>query len=163
MVGCPSIVFSRKAVVDENFIRNSRNVRKSIDGIDASQLHPHSMCQPMPTRLDMRWEYDTESRRFKPQQTKSRNFENMVRLYFQRLRADCKIERFYTTGNQKKIDCFKADGFSAHCNTVFQAIVCFYHHCPCQEARVSLVEDDIERRNKKREMDQMTKQYRREN
>ena len=29
-VGCPSIVFTRKAVVDETFIRNSTNLCKSI-------------------------------------------------------------------------------------------------------------------------------------
>ena len=38
MVGGPSIVFTRKAVVDETFIRNSRNFCKSIVGIDASRL-----------------------------------------------------------------------------------------------------------------------------
>ena len=36
---------------------------------------------------------------------------------------------------------------------------CFYHYCPCQEARPSLTEDDIERGNKKRGVDQMRKQY----
>ena len=51
MVGGPSIVFTRKAVVDETFIRNSGNICKSIVGIDASQLYPYSMCQPMPTGL----------------------------------------------------------------------------------------------------------------
>ena len=40
---------------------------------------------------------------------------------------------------------------------------CFYHYCPCQEARPSLTEDDIERGNKKREMDQMRKWYIKEN
>ena len=49
MVRRPSIVFTRKAVVDETFIRNSSNLYKSIVGIDASQLYPYSMCQPMPT------------------------------------------------------------------------------------------------------------------
>ena len=39
---------------------------------------------------------------------------------------------------------------------------CFYHYCPCQEAPPSLTEGDIERGNKKREMDQMRKQYIRE-
>ena len=61
MVGGPSIVFTRKAVVDETFIRKSENICKSIVGIDASQLYPYSMCQPMPTGLYTRWEYDTES------------------------------------------------------------------------------------------------------
>ena len=71
MVGGPSIVFTHKAVVDETFIRNSEIICKSIVGIDASQLYPYSMCQPMPTGLYTRWEYDTESNRFKPQQNKT--------------------------------------------------------------------------------------------
>ena len=71
MVGGPSIVFTPKGVVDETFIRNSENIRKSIVGIDASQLYPYSMCQPMPTGLCTRWEFDTESNRFKPQLNKS--------------------------------------------------------------------------------------------
>ena len=162
MVVGPSIVFTRKAVVDENFIRNLRNICKSIVGIDASQLYLYSMCQSMPTGLYTRWEYDTESIRFKPQQNKSRNFENMVLSYFQRQRPDCKTESFYSTGSQKKVKCFKVDGFCAHCNTVFKAMGCFYHYCPCQEARPSLTEKDIERGYKKREMDQMKKQYNKE-
>ena len=78
--------------------------------------------------------------------------------YFQRQSSDSKIESFYTTATQKEIDCFKAVGFCAHCNTVFEAMGCFYHYCPCQEARPSLTEEDIERGNKKWEMDQMWKQ-----
>ena len=96
MVVAPSIVFTRKAVVDESFIRYSRTICISIAGIDASQLYPCSVCQRMPTGLYTRWEYDAESDRFKPQQNKSRNFENMVMSYFQRQRPDCKIESFYT-------------------------------------------------------------------
>ena len=113
----------------------------------------------MPTGLYTRWEFDAESNRFKPQQNKSRNFENMVMAYFQRQRPDCKIERFYTTGTQQRLDRFKVDGFCAHCKTVFEAMGCFYHYCPCQEAPPSLTEEDNERGNKKREMDQMRKQY----
>ena len=159
MVGGPSIVFTRKAVVDETFIRDSGIICKSIVGIDASQLYPYSMCQPMPTRLHTRWKYDTESNRFEAQQNKSRNFENMVMSYFQRRRLDCKIESFYTTGTQKQIDCIKGDGFCALCKSVFEAMGFFYHYCPCQEARPFLTEEDVERGNKKREMDQMRKEY----
>ena len=56
-VGGPSIVFIRKAVVDETFVRKSSNLCKSIVGIDASQLYPYSMCQPMPTGLYARWHF----------------------------------------------------------------------------------------------------------
>ena len=159
MVGGPSIVFTRKAVVDETFIRNSENICKSIVGIDANQLYPYSMCQPMPTGLYTRWEYDTEYIRFNSQQNKSRNFGSMAMSYFQRQTTDCKNESFHTTGTQTKIDCFRVVGFCAYCKTVFEAMGCFYHYCPCQEARPSLTEEDIECGNKKRQMDQMRKQY----
>ena len=68
MVGGPSIVFTRKAAVDETLIRKSTNLCKSIIGIDASQLYPYSMCQPMPTGLYTRWNYDSESQKFMPRQ-----------------------------------------------------------------------------------------------
>ena len=61
MVGGPSIVFTRKAVIDEKFNRKSTNLCKSIVGIDASQLNPYSMCQPMTTGLYTRWNYDSKS------------------------------------------------------------------------------------------------------
>ena len=44
IVGGTSFVFTRKTVVDENFIRKSSNLCKSIVGIDASELYPYSMC-----------------------------------------------------------------------------------------------------------------------
>ena len=86
MVGGPSIVFTRQALVDETFLRKSSNLCKSIVGIDASQLYPYSMCQPMPTGLYTRWEYDSETKRFAARQNKSRCFENMVLSYFQQSR-----------------------------------------------------------------------------
>ena len=55
MVGGSSIVFTRKAVVDETFIRKSTKMCKSYVNIDASQLCPFSMCHPMPNGLYTRW------------------------------------------------------------------------------------------------------------
>ena len=81
-VGGPSIVFTSKAVVDETFIRKLSNLCKLIVGIDASQLYLYSMCQPMPTGLYTRWEYDSETKRFTVRQNKSRYFENMVLSFF---------------------------------------------------------------------------------
>ena len=83
MVGDPSIVFSRKAVVDKTFIRKSTNLCRSIIHTDASQLYPYSMCQPMPTGLYTKWNYDTEYQKFMPPQNETRSFENMVFPYFQ--------------------------------------------------------------------------------
>ena len=88
MTGGPSIVFTRKAVVDETFIRDSSNVCKSIVGIDASQLYPYSMCQNMPTGLYTRWEFDSDMQKFKARHNPSRNFENMVMSYYQETRPE---------------------------------------------------------------------------
>ena len=159
VVGGPSIVFTRKAVVDETFIRKSTNLCKSIVGIDVSQLYPHSMCQPMPTGLYTRWDFDSEKSRFTPRQNKTRSFENMVMSYFQGIRLGCKIESFFTTGRQRKIDCFSVDGFCSHCNTVFEAMGCFCHFCPCQELRPSLTEEEIQLGSKKRELGALKRHY----
>ena len=132
---------------------------KSIVGFDASQLYHHSMFQSMPTGLYTRWEYDSETKRFTARQNKSRSIENMVLSYLQQGRPDCKIESNVTTGRQKKIDCFSVDGICYHCNTVFEAMGCYYHYCPCQEARPSLTDTDIERGVKKRQQDEMRRDY----
>ena len=109
MVGGASIVFTRKAVVDETFIRKS-NLCKSIVGIDASQLYPYSnvstnaycIVNVMGVRF---WNQEIHS---SPKQISL--LENMVLSYFQQSRPDCKIESNVTTGRQKKIDCFRVDG-----------------------------------------------------
>ena len=90
VVGGPSIGFTRKAVVDETFIRKSTNM----------QIYCWNWCQPtiplldVPTGLCPRWDIDSETGRFTPRQKKTRSFENMVMTYFQRTRPDCKIESF---------------------------------------------------------------------
>ena len=99
MTGGPSIVFTRKAVVEQTFIRNSENICKSIVGIDASHLYPFSMCQEMPTGIYTRWEVDTNSQKFKARTNKFRTYENMVMSYLQSQRPECIIESYYTTGS----------------------------------------------------------------
>ena len=159
MVGGASIVFTRKAVVDETCIRKSSNLCKSTVGIDASQLYSYSMCQPMPTGSYTRWEYDSETKRFTTRQNKSLSFEDMVLSYFQQSRPDCKIESNITPGRQKKSDCFSVDGICYHSNTVFGAMGCYYHYCPCQAARPSLTDTDIESGVKKRQQDELRRDY----
>ena len=159
MLGGPSIVFTRKAVVDELFVRKSSNLCKYIVGIVASQLYSYSMYQPMPAGLYTRWEYDSETKRFTLRQNKSRSFENIVLSYLQQSQPDCKIESSVTTVRQKKIDCFSVDGICYHCNIVFEAMGCYYHYCPGQEARPSLTDTDIERGVKKRQQNEMCRDY----
>ena len=113
----------------------------------------------MPTGLYTRWEYDSETKRFTAQQNRSCSFEKLVLSCFQQSRPDCKIESNVTTGRQKKIDCFSVDGSCCHCNTVFEAMGCYYHYCPCQEARPSLTDTDIGSGMKKRQQDEMRGVY----
>ena len=97
VVGGPLIVLTRRAVVDETFFQKSANICKSILGIDASQLYPYSMCQPMPTSLYRRWDFNSKTRRFTPTQNKTRSLENKVMSFFQRTRPECETESFFTT------------------------------------------------------------------
>ena len=111
VVGGLCIVSTRKVFVDETFIRKSTNICKSIVGIDASQLHPYSIFQPMPTGHYTRWDLNPETSTFTPRQNKTRCFEIIVMCFCQRTRPDCKINNFYKTGRRKKFDCLSFDGF----------------------------------------------------
>ena len=71
-------------------------------------------------------------------------FENMVLSHFQRLQPGCRTESNVTTGRQKKIECFSRNGVCNHCNTVFEAMGCFYHCFLCEEARLSLSDANTE-------------------
>ena len=133
--GGPSIEFTRNTVMDDTFIRDSTNWCETVVGIDASHIHPFSMYQE--TGLYTIWEPNSEYGKFTPRQNKMSSFENMVISYFQRVRPQCKVENFYTTGAQKKIDAYSVDGFCGHCNTEFERIGCYYQNCPNQEARRS--------------------------
>ena len=86
MTGGPSNVFNRKVAVVEAFIRKSSNICKSIVGIDASQLYPSSICQEMPTGLYTRWEFDADMQKLKSRHNQTRNFENMVKSFYQETR-----------------------------------------------------------------------------
>ena len=80
-------------------------------------------------------------------------------MYFQRTRPELEVESCFTTGKQNKIDSLSVDGFCSHCNTVFEAMVCFYRFCPCQELRPSLTEEDIQRGSKEIELDALRRHY----
>ena len=117
------------------------------------------MCQPLPTGLYTRWEYNSKTKSFTARQNKSRSFENMVLSYFQQRQPDCTNESIVTTGRQKKIDCLSVKSICYHYNTVFEAMGCFYHYCPCQGACSSLTDTDIKRGVKKRQQDEMRRDY----
>ena len=124
MTGGASIVFRRKTVVDQICIRNPSNVCKTIVIFDASFLYPFSMCQEMPTALYTIWEYDSETNRLKARNNRTRNCDSLIMSFYQELRPECKIESFYTTGKQKKIDCFHVGDYCDDSKTLYEAMGC---------------------------------------
>ena len=116
VTGDPSIMFTRKAVVDQTYIKNSEIIFKYIVGVDDSQLYPFSMCQEMPTGLYTGWVLDTNSQNFEARTNKSRTLETMVLSYLQSQRAERTIESYYTTWKQKKIDCLSSNVLCAYCS-----------------------------------------------
>ena len=62
-----------------------------------------------------------------------------------------KLKDSLQQANRKKLTASVLMGFFCHCNTVFEAMGCFYHFCPRQEHRPSLTEEDNQRGSKKRE------------
>ena len=55
--------------------------------------------------------------------------------------------------NRKKIDSCSVDGFCGHCQTIFEALGCYYHFCPCRETQPILDKDEFENGIRKRESD----------
>ena len=84
-------------------MRRSTDICKSFVRIDASELYPYSMRQPMPTGLYTRWDIDSETSRFTPRQNQTRRFEKMVMSYFWRKKNDCKNGSVYTTADRRKL------------------------------------------------------------
>ena len=156
MTGGPSIVFPRKAVVNQTLIRNSENICKSIVGIDASQLSPSQCVKKCPLCFTLDGNL---IQKIKARQNKLTNFGNMFMSFLQSQRPYCNIESYYTTGTQNRIDCFNVDGFCAHCETMFEAMGCYVHFCACQEVRACMSEDETLRGLKKRKYDELRRNY----
>ena len=83
----------------------------------------------------------------------------MVMSFYQETRPECKFESFFRSGKQKKIDSFFVDGFCDHCKTLLEAMGCYYKFRSCQQAPPCLKDQDIERGYKKREMDDIRREY----
>ena len=82
----------------------------------------------------------------------------MVDSYFQRVRSQCEVEGFNTKGH-KKIYAYSIESFCGHGNTVCEAMGCYYRFCPCQGALPYLTEEEVQRSIKKRELEELRKQY----
>ena len=161
MVGGSSVVFNPKAVVSGRIFQYSTKVCKWIVGVIATQFYPFAMCQSMPTGLNTRWDFEADLQRFKPKSNRARSFELLFLTQFQISALTCKTEIFLTRGVQKESDCFRVNGFFGHCNTVFEPLGCFVFF-ECQEEQPGLAEEDIVKRQKRSEMDNLRRSYLRE-
>ena len=116
------------------------------------------MCQPMPTCLYTHWDVDSETIRFTYWQNKSRSFESTIKSYCQRSRPDLKIESFYSTGIQKKIDRFNVDGFVLIALLCLKRKVAFTNFIAVKSC-VHLSKKNISNVSEKRELDEVRKRY----
>ena len=134
VVGCPFLAFTLKIFVDETFIRKCTNIFKTIVGTDIGQFYIHircvKQCRPVFIRVQ---NFDSETGRFTPWQNKTRSFEKLVMSYFQRTRPECKNENFFTTGRQKKNDCFSVDGFVLTATLCFRPWISFITSVPVKK------------------------------
>ena len=112
MVGGPSIVFTRKAVVDKTFIRKSTNLCKSIVDLDTSQLYPHSMCQLTPTRIYTRWDLDRETGRFILDRTRPAALKIWSILIFNEQNLNVKLKASIQQVDRRKLKASVLMGFT---------------------------------------------------
>ena len=161
VVGGPSTVFTRKAVVYETFIRKSTNICKSFVRIDASQLYPYSMCQPMPIGLYTRWDIDSETSGFTPRQNKTLALKIWSCLIFNVQDLIVKLRASKLQADRRKLIASVLMSFVLIEILCLKQWVagCFYHFCPCQELRPSLTEEDIKRGSRRRELDELRRSY----
>ena len=111
VVGGPFNVFTRRAVVDQIFVRKSANICKSIVGVDASRLYPYSMCQPMPTGLYTRWDFDSKTSRFTFRLNKTRSFENIVMSFSNEQDQNVKLKASLQQAYRRKLTVSVLMGF----------------------------------------------------
>ena len=85
ITGGPSLVLGKKLLsIKLIFVTRQIFPKKSVE-IDASQFYPFSLCQEMPTGLYTRWEYDSETDRFKARNYKNEKFREHCYVLLSRI------------------------------------------------------------------------------
>ena len=77
----------------------------------------------MPAGPYTKCEYIEETAKFRPNRNWRSYFEQQVMDYFH---VNCKVQTQYINKKQKEIGRYLVDGFCNHCNTIFEAIGCFF-------------------------------------
>ena len=157
LTGGLSINFTRYANVLETKIRESEKICKSIVGIDAIQLYLFSQSKEMLTGPYTKWEYREESDKFHPKRNWRSVFEQQVMCYFQQTHPICKIQTRFTHKKQGTLRPYLVNGFCSHCNTVFEAMGCFFHFFVLRKKQLLL--EDIEKELMRPERDNDRREY----
>ena len=151
--GGRSIVFTRKKIVDETFIRKSTNLCNFFVGIDASQLYPYSMCQPMLTGLFTPLDIDSKMGRFTLRQNETRSLKTQSCPIFKEQDQFLKLKASIQQAYKRKLAASVLMGFVLIATLCSRQWLAFTFSCLCQEVLLSLTERDNQRGSKKREFD----------
>ena len=159
IVGGLSIVFSRKAVVDETFIRKSANICKSIVEVDASQLYPYSICQPMPTGLYTRWDFDWKRVDSHLDKTRPATLKLRSCPFSDEQDQNAKKEASLQQADIKKSTASVLIGFVLIATMYLKQGVAFTTSVPVKSCVLLSLKKIFQRGSKKRELDALRRHY----
>ena len=148
-----TFLFMRKAVVHKVFIPRLTFLYQPVVAIDASQLYPYSICQRLPTRLSTSGILMQRSADYNRDRTRPVALITSSSPVFITWHLLVKLKA--TKQADRKLTASVLLFFLSHCNTLFEAMGCFYQFCFCQEIRPSLNKEGVQRDFKKREIDEL--------
>ena len=128
IVGGPSIIFNRRQIAGETFIRNNpEKLCQKILGFDANALYLYCIGQDMPVGPYIR---RFENTNFKPERSLSYNkmFDWMDWL---NETENHEIQHKLNSGVERRVGPFFADGYDPNTNTIFEFDGCYYHGHQC--------------------------------
>ena len=105
------------------------------------------------------WHWGTMTKDSRLDRTKHALSKIWSFLIFNQLVRIARLKAMWKLADKRRLTASVLMVFCSQFYTVFEAISCFFHYCLCQEARPSLTDNEIMRRTKKREQDQMRKEY----
>ena len=129
LTGGPSIIFTRKAIANETFIRNGNKPVRKVIGLDANALYLWAFDQEFPVGSFIR-------------RLSKDNFKPIIRDWYNSMfhwmdyiskTENIKILHKRNSGKEKRDGRFLCDGYCATTNTVFNYDGCYWHAHSCQK------------------------------
>jgi len=118
--GGPSLVFKRKASVDETLIRGNHDKPcKNIHSIDCNGLYTYCFLEEMPTGVMVRRRYQ---RHFKPE-VDTKHLDMYIWLFYESKFRNIEIQTYLSHGKEVRAGPYLVDGFCAENNTIFEVSI----------------------------------------